>query len=111
MPRKDAEVMSTRPKLCRAFVLLYGVSANDKEVCVVRVNICARVVSWWWQVCVDGLSTAPFAGLSPSRVLRKESQAARVNSTAAETRARPTWLLASKDSDRKKRKHVRRGHF
>ena len=58
-------------------------------------------------MCVDGWSTTPFAGLSPSRVAQRESQAARVNSTAAKARARPTRLLAS-DTNCKRRKHVSR---
>jgi len=53
--------------LSHTSVVVYGMSANDKEACVARDNICVRIevvvagVRWWWS------TTPSFAGLSPSR--------------------------------------------
>ena len=43
MPRKKVGIVSTRCNLLGGAVFLYGVPASDKEVCVMRDNIWARI--------------------------------------------------------------------
>jgi hypothetical protein len=43
MPRKNGVMMLPRKLSISSCLSLYGVSAKDKEVCVMRNNICVRI--------------------------------------------------------------------